>query len=216
MMILMNSGGVAMTNCYVIADESTREAVMFDAPDHTVSSLLEEITQRGWDLRGLWLTHGHFDHFADHAIVRQRFPRAQILIHPLDEPKTQRPDLQTRMFGVPLVIPPLRADGHLCDNQRLSIGALAVQVLHTPGHSPGHVIYYLPNEQVLIGGDLIIGGSVGRTDLPDSDHRALEASIRRVMALPPNTRLLGGHGPATTLAEERQNNPFVREALANT
>jgi glyoxylase-like metal-dependent hydrolase (beta-lactamase superfamily II) len=77
------------------------------------------------------------------------------------------------------------------------------------------VAYHFPKEQMLIGGDLIIGGSVGRTDLPDSNHRQLEASIRRVMQLPAATRLLGGHGPPTTLGEERQRNPFVQEALEN-
>ncbi len=215
MTVLMNTGGIASTNCFVIADDDTKEAVMFDAPDHTTGLLLKEISQRVWHLAGLWLTHGHFDHFADHAVVRQKFPHARILIHPLDLPKAQHPDLQTRMFGVPLVIPPLQADAQVEDNQQLQIGSIKAQVLHTPGHSPGHVVYYLPDEQVVVGGDLIIGGSVGRTDLPDSDHRALERSIRRVMALPPETRLLGGHGPTSTLAEERENNPFVQEALAN-
>ncbi len=215
MKLMMNAGGIAMTNCFVIADENAKQAVMFDAPDHTTGSLLAQISERGWDLIGLWLTHGHFDHFADHAVVKQKFPHAQVLIHALDEPKAKHPEAQTRMFGVPLVIPPLRADGHVTDNQQLKIGSLVVKVLHTPGHAPGHVVYYLPDEQVLVGGDLIIGGSVGRTDLPDSDHQALEASIRNVMQLPSQTRLLGGHGPITTLQEERENNPFVQEALAN-
>jgi len=133
----------------------------------------------------------------------------------LEEPKAQHPDLQTRMFGLPFSIPPLKADGHVTDNQQLKIGSIEVTVIHTPGHAPGHVVYYLPKEQVLVGGDLIIGGSVGRTDLPDSNHRQLEASIRRVMELPGATKLLGGHGEPTTLAEERQNNPYVQEALEN-
>jgi hydroxyacylglutathione hydrolase len=213
MIILSNSGGVAMTNCFLVADESTNQAVLFDAPDHTTDRLLKETAKRGWDLIGLWLTHGHFDHFADHALVKQHFPAAQILIHPLDEPKAQNPDLQTRLFGLPFVIPPLRADGHVADNQKLKLGSLEVTVIHTPGHAPGHVSYHFPTENLLIGGDLIIAGSVGRTDLPDSDHAALEASIRRIMQLPPKTRLLGGHGPPTTLEHERKTNPFVQEAL---
>jgi glyoxylase-like metal-dependent hydrolase (beta-lactamase superfamily II) len=213
MTILMNTGGVAMTNCFLIADETTRQAVLFDAPDHTTAPLLEEVAKRGWQLSGLWLTHGHFDHFADHAVVRQRFPEARILIHALDEPKAGHPEAQTRLFGLPIVIPPLKADAHVTDNQQLKLGSLEVKVIHTPGHSPGHVAYYLPKDGVLVGGDLIIGGSVGRTDLPDSHHEQLEASIRRVMALPPETQLLGGHGPATTLAIERERNPFVQEAL---
>ena len=117
------------------------------------------------------------------------------------------------MFQIPFVIPPLKADMHVTDNQKLKIGALEVVVMHTPGHSPGHVVYYFPKEQVLVGGDLIIGGSIGRTDLPDSDPEQMVASIRRVMSLPAATRLLGGHGRATTLGEERQDNPFVQEIL---
>ena len=215
MLMLMNSGGVAMTNCFLIADEKAAQAVMFDAPDHTTAPLLDEAVNRGWDIIGLWLTHGHFDHFADHAAIRQRFPKAKVLIHAADAPKAAHPDMQTRMFGVPLEIPPLKPDAFVTDNQKLKVGSLDVLVLHTPGHSPGHVGYYFPGEGVFVGGDLIIGGSVGRTDLPDSDPAQLEASIRRVMQLPPATRLLGGHGPPTTLAEERQNNFYVRASLGS-
>jgi glyoxylase-like metal-dependent hydrolase (beta-lactamase superfamily II) len=213
MIVLTATGGVAMTNCFLVADESAKQAVLFDAPDHTTDRLLKETAKRGWDLIGLWLTHGHFDHFADHGVVKKQFPGAKILIHRLDEPKTQNPDLQTRLFGLPLMIPPLHADGYVADNQKLKLGSLDVVVLHTPGHAPGHVAYHFPDENLLIGGDLIIGGSVGRTDLPDSDYSALMASIHRVMELPPKTRLLGGHGPASTLEHERMTNPFVQEAL---
>jgi glyoxylase-like metal-dependent hydrolase (beta-lactamase superfamily II) len=95
----------------------------------------------------------------------------------------------------------------------LKIGSLDVQVLHTPGHSPGHVAYYFPQEQTIVGGDLIIGGSIGRTDLPDSNHADLERSVRRIMSLPDDTRLLGGHGPVTTLGQERKRNVYVRQIL---
>lgn len=213
MIVLTNTGGVAVTNCFLIAEESAKVAVLFDAPDHTTEPLLDEVAKRGWELAGLWLTHGHFDHFADHAAVRKRFSSAKALIHRLEDPKVRQPDLQTRVFGLPFAIPPLKADGYVEDNQRLQIGNLEVIVLHTPGHAPGHVAYHFPKEQVLVGGDLIIGGSVGRTDLPDSDHEQLETSIRRVMALPDATRLLGGHGEATTLGQERNENWFVRQAL---
>lgn len=213
MLILTHTGGVAMTNCFLVADGTAGQAVLFDAPDHTAEPLLEDAGKRHWDVTGLWLTHGHFDHFADHDVVRRYFPGVRILIHPLEEAKASNPQMQTRMFGLPFVIPPLKPDGYVADNQRLHIGSIEVVVIHTPGHAPGHVAYYLPAEKVLIGGDLIIGGSVGRTDLPDSDYSQLAASIRRVMELPAETQLLGGHGPATTLGEEREQNPFVREAL---
>jgi hydroxyacylglutathione hydrolase len=215
MIVLMNTGGLAMTNCFLIADEAARQAVLFDAPDHTTEPLLAEVAQRGWDLIGLWLTHGHFDHFADHAVVKQRFPNAKVLLHAQEEPKVLHPELQTRMFGLPFTIPALKPDAHVTDNQKLQLGALEVQVLHTPGHAPGHVVYYFPTEHTLVGGDLIIGGAIGRTDLPDSDPEAMERSVRRVMALPPQTRLLGGHGPATTLEEERRENMCVQEILGS-
>ena len=214
MLVLSHTGGLAMTNCYLVADEKAKLAVLFDAPDNTVAPLLAEAKKRGWDVIGLWLTHGHFDHFADHAVLRENFPNAKVLIHASDEPKVRNPEKQLRMFGLPLHIPPLVPSANVTDNEKLKLGSLDVVVIHTPGHSSGHVGYLFPAEKLLIGGDLIIGGAVGRTDLPDSDHETLEASVRRVMALPPDTRLLGGHGEATTLAQERANNFYVQEALS--
>src|ERR1035438_3578852 len=126
MIVLTNAGGVAMTNCFLIGDETTKQAVLFDAPDHTTGALLAEAAKRGWDLVGLWLTHGHFDHFADHAVVTKRFPGAKVLIHSLDEAKAQNPHYQTRMFDVHLSIPPVKADGHVTDNRKLKIGSLDV------------------------------------------------------------------------------------------
>ena len=214
MIVLLNTGGVAATNCILVADETVAQAVLFDAPDHTAGPLLAKAAQRGWDVTGLWLTHGHFDHFADHAVVRQHFPTARVLIHEQDAFKVEHPDLQTRLFGLSFTIPPCRPDLLLSDGQRLQVGSLQVVVIHTPGHSPGHVAYHFPKENLLIGGDLIIGGSIGRTDLPDSNPLEMEASLRKVMALPDQTRLLGGHGPPTTLGEERRANPFLRAETA--
>jgi len=213
MKILVNSGGVAMTNCILVADENAREAVMVDAPDHTAGCLLDKAAAMGWRVSALWITHGHFDHFADHQAWRDRSPGGRALIHSLDAPQALHPDLQTRMFGLPFDIPPLKPDDFVTDDQDLLIGAISAKVLHTPGHSPGHVCYYFPDENLLLGGDLIIGGSVGRTDLPGSNPDDLRKSIQRVMSLPGKTRLIGGHGAATTLAEEQESNPYVRLAL---
>ena len=213
MIIAMNTGGIAGTNCYLIADESTGKAVVFDAPDHTVAPLLDEAQKRQFDVIGLWLTHGHFDHVADHEEVTKRFPDAKVLIHHLDEPKLQKPNSSS--FVLPFTIAPGRADANVEDGERLQLGNLNVEVIHTPGHSPGHVMYRFPQERVLVGGDLIIMGAVGRTDLPDSDSAALERSIVRIMRLPGETRLLPGHGDVSTLEEERRSNRFVEYVLEN-
>jgi glyoxylase-like metal-dependent hydrolase (beta-lactamase superfamily II) len=211
MQILPNTGGVAMTNCFVIADEGAREAVLFDAPDHTVAPLLDEVERRDWKLIGLWLTHGHFDHLADHKLATDRFPDAKVLIHANDDPMLKDPG--SRMFALPFTIAPRSADALIEDGQRLKIGALEVEVLLTPGHSPGHVAFHFPNEKVLVGGDLIIGGSVGRTDLPGADPEAFFQSLRRVASLPPDTRLLPGHGDITTIGEELETNEYLRHVL---
>ena len=213
MQIVMNTGGLASTNAFLIADDATGQAVIFDAPDNAVRPLLDEARKRNYDVIGLWLTHGHFDHIADHKVVTDAFPSAKVLLHPLDVPKLQRPALQTRMFQLPFEIPPREPDQLIEDGDQLTLGSLLVTVIHTPGHAPGHVMYYFPTEKLLVGGDLIICGAVGRTDLPDSDESQLARSIEKVMRLPDDTRLLPGHCDPSTLAEERRNNPYVRAVL---
>ena len=173
--------------------------------------MLDEVQRRGWDLIGLWLTHGHFDHLADHAVVKQRFLGAKILIHPLEADRLRNPGSQ--MFQLPFTIPPGEPDELIEDGQTLRIGTTEVRVIHAPGHAPGHVVFHLPRERALIGGDLIMMHSVGRTDLPGSSYAQLLESIRKVMALPDETRLLSGHGDPSTIGEEREMNPYVREAL---
>src|SRR5271170_2601438 len=154
--ILSATGGLASTNAYIVADTITKEAVLFDAPDHTVAQLLQTSKRRKWRLIGLWLTHGHFDHLADHGEVWQAFPGAKVLVHKLDEPKLRQP--KSTLFPLPFIIPPGVPDDYLEDGQELKIGAVSVKVIYTPGHSPGHVCFYFPTESVLIGGDLLIGG----------------------------------------------------------
>jgi glyoxylase-like metal-dependent hydrolase (beta-lactamase superfamily II) len=213
MKIISNTGGLFSTNSFLITDEVAKQAVIFDAPDHTTEPLLDEAVKNGWDVIGLWLTHGHIDHIADHAVVAARFPNAKVLIHRLDERKLQRP---MSVYPLPFNTPGRSADQLLDDGQELRIGSIEVRVIHTPGHSPGHVMFHLPKEQMLVGGDLIIMGAVGRTDFPDCSFDDLCASIRRIMTLPPETRLLPGHGDVSTLRQELETNEYVQQAMEGT
>jgi glyoxylase-like metal-dependent hydrolase (beta-lactamase superfamily II) len=212
MQILKNTGGVAATNSYLIACEETKQAVLFDAPNDTTAPLLEECRRHGWNLIGLWLTHAHFDHYADHAVVTKAFPDAKVLIHRADENKLMLPI--RAIFALPFDIPQRRADGYFEDGQTLRIGNLSCEVFHTPGHSPGHVMFYFAKHKMIISGDVIICGGVGRTDFPDCSAEMLNHSIRRIVGrIPHDTQLLPGHCHTSTLAEELQTNPFVQEAL---
>lgn len=210
MQVLTARGGLFSTNSFLVADEASRQAVVFDAPDNTVGVLLDQAKRHGWNVVGLWLTHGHVDHVADHAAVTEVFPDAKILIHPLDEPRLHKPN---SMFPLPFMIAPGKASGYLEDGQVLELGSLKATVMHTPGHSPGHVCFHFAEQKVLIGGDLIICGAVGRTDFADSRHSDLNASIRKVMRLPGDTRLLPGHCDPTTLEHELHTNEYVQEAI---
>jgi hydroxyacylglutathione hydrolase len=209
MKIISNTGGVFATNSYLVIDEESKQAVIFDAPNDTVAPLLRAAAEHHADVIGLWLTHGHIDHIADHAVVTGKFPNAKVLIHHLDERKLQNPN---SMYPVPFRTAARNADGYLTDGQTLSIGKNQVHVMHTPGHSPGHVAFHIPSEKVLIGGDLILMGAVGRTDFPDCSFTDLQASLRRIMQLPGDTQLLPGHGHPSLLRDEAKMNPYVRDA----
>jgi hydroxyacylglutathione hydrolase len=210
MKIFANTGGVFATNSYLLLDEESKQAVIFDAPNDTTAPLLQAAVEQQADLVGLWLTHGHIDHIADHAVVTEKFPNAKVLIHQLDEPKLQNPN---SMYPLPFTTASRNADAYLTDGQILKIGKHEVQVIHTPGHSPGHVAFYIPSENVLLGGDLILMGAVGRTDFPDCSFEALESSLRRVMQLPGDTTLLPGHGHPSLLRDESAGNLYVRQAM---
>lgn len=212
MEILRACGGIAQTNCWLIADEVAKQAALFDAPNDTTAKLLDECDKRGWDLIGLWLTHGHLDHLADHAVVTGRFPKAKVLLHKGDEDKIT--GKYPRIFPLPFDIPERKPDAYLNEGDVLQIGSIQVQVMHTPGHAAGHVVFYLPQEKVLVGGDMIICDGIGRVDLPDSDYDVMCQSIRRIMDLPDETTLLPGHCSRTTLGRELASNCMVRECLS--
>ncbi len=204
--------GPVETNTYIVADPSSREAVVID-PAWEGEKIARRASQRGWTIRQLWLTHAHFDHLAGAAgIVKQITPAPPVALHPQDFPLWSL-NGGAALFGMQ-VDPGPRPSIKLEAGQVLQIGSLQFEVRHAPGHTPGHVVFYSPAEQVVFCGDVIFAGSVGRTDLPGGDYHQLLESIRtQILSLPDETRLLSGHGPASTVGQEKCSNPFLTDLL---
>lgn len=215
MLIDARSLWLAETNCYVVAPERGGPCVIIDAPGDLegISGLLASN-----DLfpQALLVTHAHIDHAGAAAGVVDRWAISAYL-HPDDEWLAADPMAQLRsLFGG--VLPGWLQDGFeppevwsaLDDGQVLDLAGISFEVLHTPGHTPGHCCFHLPNEGVLFSGDQLFAGSIGRTDLPGGDYATLMRSMKtRILTLGDETAVLPGHGPATTISRERLANPFL-------
>ncbi len=198
-----------MTNGYLVVDDATHQAAIIDAPHDATADLVRAAQENGADVTQLILTHGHWDHVADHHLVAAAFPQAKVLLHPADEPKLQNPG--SSMWQLPFTIEPRKPDAYMNDGDTVRIGAMSFAVIYTPGHCVGHVCLYCKEQQLLVAGDLLMAGAVGRYDLPgDGDIELLKKSLARVMQLPDDTRVISGHGETTTIGHERNGNPFIR------
>lgn len=198
--------GMIQANCYVLGDEQTREAVVID-PGGDIPVLVRSLEARRLKPVAILATHGHFDHVEGLAALK-RATEAPIHVHKGDLPLIQGMAGQGLLFGVRVEAAP-PPDVFLEDGDAVRFGGYSLQVLHTPGHSPGSVSY-LVDKSVFVG-DLLFAGSIGRTDLQGGDYETLLRSVRtKIFTLPEDTVVYPGHGPATSVGTEKRTNPFFR------
>ena len=208
-MMTVNPFGETM---YILWDESSREAVvvdpgmMRDAEREMVAKFIDE---HNLSVKHILLTHLHVDHITSARWLADK-TGADVCGSSLDDQLGQELPEQVAHFRVNMEVEPLTVDRNLADGDTIPLGEETIQVLHVPGHSPGGLAFYLPQSALLISGDTIFNGSVGRTDLWGGDMAQLINSIReKILTLPDETVIASGHGPTTTIADEKRFNPFL-------
>lgn len=191
--------GPAATNSILLASSSGKKAYIFDAPQGCCQYWKKRIEHHDLTVAGLLLTHSHWDHIVDAAEIKESF-NAPIWVHPEDAGNVREPGSD----GLPLYFPIRGAepDHLLHDGQKLELDGIFFTVLHTPGHAPGCVCFYSPEEGLLISGDTLFKGTIGRLDLTTARPSLMKASLEKLAALPPKTRVFPGHGDPTTIKEE--------------
>ncbi|MGH9615189.1 MAG: MBL fold metallo-hydrolase [Acidobacteriaceae bacterium] len=199
--------GPLACNCSILADEATRQATVVD-PGEEIDRVLAILKQHHLTVEQIIVTHAHIDHVGGAAKLK-RLTGAPIYMNQRDLPLLKMMDMQAAWLGVPA--PEVAApDADATDLLALTIAEQAAQVLHTPGHTEGSVCLYLPMPELLLAGDTLFAGSIGRTDLPGGDPRKIMQSLKeRLLVLPDATRVVPGHGVETTIGHERETNPFL-------
>ena len=204
--------GPVAENCYFVRAGGASEAIVID-PGDEAQRLLGAIDELGLDVKAILLTHTHFDHVGAVA------PVAAATGAPVYCPELEVGVLADVMSWVPPGFGPFEsyeADETVAGGERLELAGLEIEVLFTPGHSPGHVTYSIPAEQALFSGDVLFEGSIGRTDLPGGDTATLMRTLAELIAAQSDdTRVFPGHMGLTTIGRERATNPFLRELAAN-
>ena len=195
-------------NCSLVWCDQTNEAVLID-PGGDVDLLLKSVADNNLDLKKIWLTHGHLDHVGATAELKKRFNLPVIGPHIEDKFLLDAIPLQCEMFGFQTVEKFL-PDQWINENSVLNLGAEKFSVLYAPGHTPGHIVIKHDGRKLLWVGDVLFHGGIGRTDFPRGNHQELLASIKnKLLTLEDEYRFIPGHGPESTIGEERLHNPFL-------
>lgn len=203
--VQMLTVGPLQENCWLLTDPASKSAVLVD-PGDEADRVLDAVDASGCALREIWLTHAHFDHVGAVADILGRFD-VPVRLHPHDLPLYRHASAAARSFGLQVRNPP-DVTVPLAEGDVLQLGPAAFAIWHLPGHSPGQVAFV--GAGLCVSGDVLFEGSIGRTDLPGCDPRAMQASLQRLVTLPPETRVLPGHGGETSIARELVINPFLR------
>ncbi|OQY94486.1 MAG: hypothetical protein B6D39_01425 [Anaerolineae bacterium UTCFX2] len=202
--------GPVGTNTYLIADTTTGDAAVID-PAWDGAKLARAAADRDYRIRQIWLTHAHFDHLGGTAELAQVVqPSLAVALHSGDLPLWEARG-GSELFGF-RIDPGPRPSVMLDKETQVKVGSIGFDIRHAPGHTPGHVVFYSSEMKVAFCGDVIFAGSIGRTDLPGGSYNQLIQSIQtQILTMPDDTRLLSGHGPETTVGEERRSNPFLTD-----
>ncbi len=200
--------GPLQTNCYILGCEETMQAAVIDPSWNGRSIVATARDEKGYNISHILLTHAHFDHVGGLAELKEETD-APIYIHPEAAPMLEQATMSAAFFGITLPSPPA-PDVMLTEGEIIEVGNLKLEVLYTPGHAPGHVCFYCKEHNVIFDGDVLFQQSIGRTDLPGGDHELLLKSIHdKLLVLPDDTAVLNGHGPTTTIGQEKALNPFL-------
>lgn len=200
--------GPVQTNCYLLINEDTDQAVIVD-PGASGKALADAIQKEGFHLEAVLLTHGHFDHAGGVKDLITSFDRP-IPVYALDEEKVTLQDPQLNAGLMMGLRESYEADHFLSDGEEVTLADFTLQVLATPGHTIGGCCYYLPKEHLVFTGDSLFAGSIGRTDFPLGSQEDLIASIReKLLPLPDETMVLPGHGGTSTIGKEKMQNPYL-------
>ena len=196
--------GPFQENTYLAIDESTNRAVLID-PGGEPDVLIALVKKSKAELDAIWLTHAHLDHIGGIAGVKRVWD-VPVYLHAADLPIFLRGEQQAALYGVPFEQPE-EPEHVITDGDVLTVGSAEFSVMHTPGHSPGHVVFL--RDDLMIGGDLLFAGSIGRTDLFLADPARMEESLAKICELDDRVAVHPGHGPSTTIGRERAANPFL-------